>query len=183
MDEEEYQTCLTCGFLAKLDAHYEGPPPYVYEFSDKERQTGNIRKVYLSKDNDIYAFPHCHVNAFPLSSEISEYRKENSSWEHQAIRQVVVKKRMCRSWHPYTPGFSPQQHLEQVRMEQLEIDRRRFENEMNQSNRNFQIFLTVVVLIFAIAEIFIPAAFPNGWPWLQGIFGSLPPPPPPMPEF
>ena len=83
-------------------------------------------------------------------------------------------------------------HLQDLRMNELELNRQKFEvkmqddnkafmNELHSSNRNLQIALAVVVAIFAIAQM----AFPNGWPWLMRILGSLPieSPLPPMPEF
>jgi hypothetical protein len=38
--------------------------------------------------------------------------------------------RSCPEWYPYSPGFSPKEHLEELRMRQLEEDRRKHDLEL-----------------------------------------------------
>ena len=93
----------------------------------------------------------------------------------------------------YDQGFSPQEHLQEARMLEIELKRQQFEQkmqddhkavllELDKRNRRF----SWIIGFFAAAEVFAAfaqMAFPNGWPWLQRIFGSLPSPPSPMPGF
>jgi hypothetical protein len=100
--------------------------------------------------------------------------------------QVLNNPRNCKKWYPYTPGFSPQEHWEEVRMHELELKRQQFEKQMAadhkavlmEFDRRNRIF-SWVIGVFAAAEVFAAfaqMAFPNGWPWLMKIFGSAPPP-------
>ena len=177
MDKQESDgRCASCGFLSQFDAHLDGPPPHLYEYPSRDREQGGPTVVRLAKDRLIYTFPRCYRNCLDIFQEISMLEKDGTS-SVLATLEVLKEDRQCQKWHPYTPGFSPQEHLEDIRMQELELARRKFEDKMNQSNRNFQVFLTVVVLIFALAEIVTTMAFPAGWPWLMSKVGSLPPPP------
>lgn len=173
--------CISCGFLAKFDLHYSGPPPYIYEMPPRDRETGERSGLRLEAAREITGFPQCYVNASDIWKEIGTARRDRNIDEFSATRQVLDQDRHCSKWYPYTQGYSPQEHLEEKRVLQLEKDRKEFEFRIEQDrknfellleqrNRNFQIFLAIVVAILAVAEIIaslLQVVYPNGWPWLQ----------------
>lgn len=64
---------------------------------------------------------------------------------------VFERDRDCPKWYPWTPGFSPKEHLEDSRANQLERDRRRFELRLT-------VGLAVVALAFAALEVIATVA-------------------------
>jgi hypothetical protein len=133
----------------------------------------------------IITFIHCFINETDLWEFIDAGRAHG---EHIPVvtKKVLQEDRQCPKWHQYTPGFSPQQHLEEERALELELKRQQFEQRMDKENkeftvrldvrnRRFQFWLAVVLGIFAIAEVlaaFVQVAFPNGWPWLMHKVGA-----------
>jgi hypothetical protein len=155
------------------------------------RDGGHWTTIRLEKDREITTFPWCYLNCSDIWGEIDSLKRAGDG-DGLAVLKTYRKPRGCLKWRAYTPGFSPQQHFEYRRMEELESDRRNFEQklhndhkavllEVDKRNRTF----SWIVGVFAAAEVFAAfaqMAFPNGWPWLQKLFGSLPLPPP-MPGF
>lgn len=122
--------CISCGFLAKFDAHYEGPPPYIYEMPPRGRDTGEVSGIRLWANREILGFPQCYANVANLWGEIDSATRAGGMDRFAAAREVFSKERHCAKWHQYTPGFSPQQHLEEERMLELELKRQQFEKQM-----------------------------------------------------
>jgi len=182
--------CVSCGFLAKFDLHYSGPPPYIYEMPPKDRGTGERSGIRLEAAREITGFPQCYVNAFDLWNEIRTAVQDGNN-EFAAARQVFDSDRHCSKWHRYTQGYSPQEHLEELRVQELESKRQEFEHRMEVDKKNFELklfkmgqelaqrhqrvnfWLAVALGSFAIVEAIatvLQLRFPNGWPWLTKWF-------------
>ena len=173
------EKCITCVFLCKFVSGSHVPTPKFFEMDADDRRTGGVfQHTINTMRGPGYAHPACFRMVESVRAEL-----EHIADKPDKFLEIATRERECSKWALYEVGFSPMDHLQDWRMNELEFKRQKFENDMNRSNRNFQIFLTGVVLVFALAEIFIPAAFPNGWPWLMRIFGSQPAPPtiPPTP--
>lgn len=128
--------------------------------------------------------PACCVGAFPILDEIKAIEPEALNWRHKSISnltkeeldtykddrvdsttpernkaaKVVFNKLRpdCHKWFPYTPGLSPGEHLQEFRMQQLEQDRRKFELNLEELNRQerkrtncIMIWLAIAAMIFA----------------------------------
>ncbi len=83
---------------------------------------------------------------------------------HERHLPVINKYRMCPEWHPWTPGFDPNWHYEELRMLRLEKDRQQFEQDMEQrrrewehgverERRKFDIALVTIVALIATPEV------------------------------
>ena len=118
--------CVNCGFLAKFDRHFDGPPPYIYEMPPKDRETGIMSSIHLSAKNVDITFPQCYVNAISIWTETEAAKREGMGME-TAARTAFNRPRSCDKWHQYTHGFSPQDHLQEERVRALELERRTFE--------------------------------------------------------
>ncbi len=110
--------------------------------------------------------PACCVGAFPILDEIKDLEPEALDWQRKSIsesskeeldtyrddrfdsttperneaaKSVFNKLRPeCHKWFPYTPGLSPEKHLQEFRMQQLEQDRRAFELELFKMSQDIQ---------------------------------------------
>lgn len=187
--------CSSCGFLSKFDRVYSGPPPNVYEMPPRDRSTGESTQIRLDSGREITTFPHCYLDVYDIWGTIDQTRRKTQNTEPLAAMEVFSADRGCPKWHRYTQGFSPQEHLGEIRMQKLELERQQFEQKMandqntfmtnlDSKNKTFQLILGLVLGGIALIEIFVGAlqvVYPAGWPWLQKIVGSLPSPPPSMP--
>ncbi|MGD9728163.1 MAG: hypothetical protein AB7G68_11825 [Nitrospiraceae bacterium] len=188
--DETTGRCISCGFLSKFDLHYSGPPPYVYEMPQRDREYGQTSAIRLEAAREIQGFPQCYVNVSNLWGEINKATRAEGLDAFTASRQAFSKDRRCPKWHRYTPGFSPQEHLEEIRMTELEQKRQEFELKLFEMNRslndkadasNWRV--TKWLMFFAFLEVLFGAAqlaYPDGWPWLMRLLGSPPAPPVPI---
>ena len=186
--------CASCGFLSRFDEHYDGPPPYFYEMTTSERKDGLRRNIKIDSGWAITPFPRCYVDATDIWEEITTSKRLGTT-EAIATLEVFNKDRDCKKWRPYTLGFSPQEHYEKVRQDELEKHRKEFEFNLSERNRlsdektERSNWIVVWVLgIFALIEVIVGGisllqlAYPNGWPWLMVLFGNTPNiPPMPVP--
>jgi hypothetical protein len=166
---------------------------------DKDRQTGQLCGIRISSDREIYGFPDCYVNAAHLWEEIADARKAGDS-EYASVRNVLRRDRHCKHWYSYTPGFSPQWHLGEIKMQELELKRQEFERRMaddhkalllqmetenkrflailDKGNKRVLLILGFVLGGIAVLEIIVglfQVLYPTGFPWLQDFFGIKPP--------
>lgn len=183
--------CISCGFLSKYNVHHNGPPPYFYEMPENDRNSGQMSGIRLDAGREIQGFPQCYVNAEDLWREIDLGKREGKN-EYLHARGVFEKDRKCPKWHRYTPGFSPQEHLEELRAQELELKRQEFEQRMaadqkelmrklDSGNKRVQLILGLVLGGIAVVEIIVgllQVLYPTGFPWLQNLFGIKPPAPP-----
>ena len=173
-------------------------PPYFYEVENSERASGNL-------SDDGYA-PRAHMHFECYRDVIKDLYEEEigpmMTQGHEgddATRLVFNKDRQCDKWHPYTRGFSPEKHLEEWRMLDLELKRQQFEHDMENDRKGFELSLSKMnqdlitrhessnrrvawtIGIIGIALAFVQLAYPNGWPLLMKLLGTLPTPSPPSP--
>lgn len=145
-NEGERGRCLTCGFLAKRTAVQDGSKslPIYHEISRTERESGvELRAGYVRPLGDAFALGGVGVSVkLACIRGAAELSRETPN---EALRRV----RHCGSWYPYMPGFSPQQHLQDFRMQELERlrtqteearerDRREFEERLSARNEELQ---------------------------------------------
>lgn len=132
--EEQQGSCVSCGFLSK-HALYRGanpiPLPRSYEIDRAERMLGRaFEHAPYRSDSNIKTDLACYRKAAELSSEIVGYMESEHVTDLVAARHVITKDRHCASWYQYTEGLSPQQHLEQLKTEELEAARKKLEVEL-----------------------------------------------------
>ncbi len=180
--------CGSCGFLSQFDYHTDGPPPHFYEYPIQDRQQPGETVVRLEKDWQITTFPRCYFNCADLLGEIDGRVRSESTTRTLATWHVLWKDRNCHKWHPYSQGFSPQEHWEEVRMQELELKRQQFEQKMVNDHKAFmtlmedrnwwfQFWIAFILGAIAVLEILVgifQLLYPSGLPWFQS-------PPPLMP--
>src|SRR5712691_1549915 len=121
--------CVSCGFLGQHKGEW-------FEVSLEERATGQLRQATTGWFRE----PACIRGAANLAQEQGDtYNallagrpatdKEGNLTipDGDALRGVIYLDRECSEWYPYTPGFSPKEHVEELQMMQLEDDRRKHE--------------------------------------------------------
>jgi ElaB/YqjD/DUF883 family membrane-anchored ribosome-binding protein len=64
-----------------------------------------------------------------------EYGEGEGPIPEASVLAIINRDRGCPEWYPYTPGFSPKEHLEELRMRQLEEDRRKHDLELARLQR------------------------------------------------
>ena len=170
--------CINCGFLSKR--RVDKPIREFHEATGVDRANGSLWTV----ENPFDAMPWCfmRVGQFVRETEpyIADKEKDRSKpvpmaeWE-RAMRQIIGADRNCQSFYPWQEGLLPQEHYEELRMQQLEDSRRKFEGTMEQrrrefeekmendrrywdektetSRRKFEFVLFLIVLIFAGLEV------------------------------
>ena len=176
--------CISCGFLSKYCPGVYVPTPKYFEMENPERESGKVFSHAIDANRGpTPSDPACFLQMADAKADFSNSATQNTP---HLFKEAAQKDRECLKWHPYTPGISPQAHLEQVRMQELERKRQEFEERMDRKNKEFtlkldkrnrcvQIWLSVILGIFALAEVaaaLLQVAFPNGWPWLMQIIDS-----------
>ena len=128
-----------------------------------ERESGQLLRVMAPGIQGLKnAEPACFRHAFDLMAEIHEMEQSGigtlslAAKSIDAIKRVVAADRNCQEWCVYRPGFSPQQHREEILQQQAEKSRRDFERTMEKDRRKFEIGLTVVVGVLAAAGVATP---------------------------
>jgi len=85
-------------------------------------------------------------------------------YKDKSVTQVIQKGRNCPSFYPWSEGYSPKEHFDDLKARQLEQDRRDYEERMEErrrefelglerSRRNFDFFLGAIVVVLAVAEV------------------------------
>ena len=192
---EKQGRCVSCGFLSKFDMENQGPPPYIYEMPPKDRSSGAMSWVRIGNYHVTGPSPQCYVNTAKILEEIDLYIQTEKRREEGASK-AFNRDRQCLKWHLYTPGFSPQQHLEEERMLDLEFQRQKFQKQMADDQKAIMLKLDAdqkeiirlndirnrwfqwILAGIAVLEIFVgllQVLYPSGFPLLQNIFGIKPP--------
>src|SRR5437773_8746689 len=171
------EKCITCGFLCKYVPGDDVPTPKFFEMESKDREIGKAYELTISRTSGrASSVPACFRGVEDAQNDFARITSRSSS---DQFYEIVNRDRQCDKWIQYEPGFSPMDHLQDLRMNELELKRQVFEHgmeadnksfmgELHRSNRNLQIFLAIVVAIFTIAQM----AFPNGWQCLMMLLGS-----------
>ena len=137
MDTEQENhrgACVSCGFLSK-HALYRGanpiPLPRSYEIDRAERMLGRaFEHAPYRMGNNVRTDLACYRKAAQLSDEVRAYMASSGASDMDAVKYVISFARDCKDWRQYTEGLSPQQHLEQVKTEELEATRQKLEQEL-----------------------------------------------------
>jgi hypothetical protein len=137
---ETRNRCVSCGFLGKHRFSW-------FEVTLEERALGSLAKA----NAEPRVVPGCIRGVADLARErdgnLAALRENgepvadaegnvNVRAERQALLEVLNLDRRCSDWYPYTPGFSPKEHLEELRMAQLEQERRDHELALAQLRRD-----------------------------------------------
>lgn len=106
--------CGGCGFLGKR--RIDGPGAATVDEASEFDRAG--AELWRSPTNG-YAEPFCYLWVTSLINEIGgdNLAKDKRSL---ALRRVILRDRKCPKWFPYTPGFSPKEHLQRLEVFQLE---------------------------------------------------------------
>ncbi len=122
--------CVSCGFLAKHRDRW-------HEATEEERETGTLLQGGAGWEHEINTVPACFVRAADLPAEYqaglrtpAESLESGDTVLRRATLNIVTRDRGCPQWYPYSPGFSPKEHLEELRMMQLEDERRKHDLEL-----------------------------------------------------
>ena len=131
--------CVNCGFLCKLRRQADAEA-IVYEATSYDRKNGTLYHHSGWPDkHDVQTQLTCFRNAANLQKELvdtlaaAEQRGMEATNKHTLA--IIEKPRNCESWYPWTEYLSPREHLEEMKLKELQ----RF-------NRNMSIFLAMVAL-------------------------------------
>lgn len=101
----------------------------------------------------------CFIHAADLRAEMVDLEEQGVPGD-QRQRQILEKGRNCSRWYAWRPGFDSRWHYEEVRMRQLEDERRRFETHLSeraeqaeQRRYNLGLLITVAAVILAVGEV------------------------------
>lgn len=135
---DDYKTlegrCLTCGFLSKWE-----PAGSIFHIGMPDRLKGKAYRHFLPQ-GEIVTLPFCFRGAvaFETEDELGLMATRPAEERDKAAADVFQRDRRCPKWYPYRPGFSPQAHLEELRMLELEQRRENFEQRMEAERRGFE---------------------------------------------
>ncbi len=190
----------SCGFLASRSYSTRQASTF-FEMRSQTRKEGGGWWAMQTAGMGSQSVPACCVGAFPILDEIKALEPEALKWRHKSIGELTKEeldthrddrfdsttperneaakavfnklRPECHKWFPYTPGFSPGQHMEAFQMQQLEQDRRAFELKLFNMNKKVttnsnrvMIVLAICAIIFAAAEVYFAVAVINPEHWL-----------------
>lgn len=100
-------------------------------------------------------FPECWRRKADLRTETSDQAVDADPESPPAALAIIRKQRPdCESWfHPWTPRWSPDQHLEEHKLYLLERDRGERDRDLRRSDRRVQIFIAVAAFITILVNI------------------------------
>lgn len=128
--ETPLRTCGSCGFLATLFFIYQEGPKYL-PVSKIQREWGAIGSVHHSARE--HGQPLCIRDAADLHDELNDAiaaLPETQPWDdrvREASKLILEKKRPCRKWMAHREGLTPDQHLEEMRMMDMEERQRKWD--------------------------------------------------------
>ena len=199
--DSEKGKCISCGFLATRPIT---PTPALlgyYEFTERDRQTGDVKLYVEAVARRVDAMPVCFRHAANIEAEATQLcSTENNLTSYDARVKSISGDRKCKDWYPYTPGIEPKDHLNKLEMERLEEQRRDFELRLEKERKEFDLRLFeisqkvqedstrvvqssdrfnrrvtwffIVLTILEVVATILTLAFPNGIPWLVGLVGG-----------
>jgi hypothetical protein len=142
--EQQAGQCLTCGFLGKRIVQHSRMWP-VFEADPSDRQSGNLFTQATATASHNETAPFCFRHKADLISEVKRGVADQGEWDRipydlrQTVALAVIEKgRGCPAWFPYTPGFTPKDHLEDLKMQELEQRRREFEQGVEERRQAFE---------------------------------------------
>jgi hypothetical protein len=139
--EDEKGKCRSCGFLAKHGLPGMNlPSPRFFEVDPLERRAVFFTHLFnhsLIYRNSFKTELVCFVGRADLMAELACLLEESEAIMLNA-RALLDRDRQCKGWYPFTPGFDPSEHLAELRRQQLEDDRRRFEEGLSKRAEDLQ---------------------------------------------
>ena len=126
LNPQHYGKCASCGFLSRsitIDSVV-----VIHEIPWLARD-GAIPHEAVKPGEDLeQPYVECFLHVISILSETMREEKAagDSNWA-AAEQRVFWKERNCPEWFGYSPGLSPERHLERYEMQRLERDRRDFE--------------------------------------------------------
>jgi F0F1-type ATP synthase assembly protein I len=141
--------CRTCGFCSKRVSVQDGSrsAPVYLQISSVERWERDVDLLpgMVTNAGQVLGFAPVYVQLACFRG-IAELHEGNQAEE-------LDRDRNCPYWYPYMPGFNPQRHLEDLRMQELEAlraqteaarehDRRAYEERSEERRQRFEEELT-----------------------------------------
>ncbi len=115
----------------------EAPTPRFYEIESSERTGANSYfSYYTPTGRHISTEMACYQHKANFMAEIN--RLVDQGERDRKIVEMVRQDRHCEAWYPYRPGFSPQEHYEEMRMQRLEHDRQTLQLRLSDLERTAQ---------------------------------------------
>ncbi len=175
--------CKGCGFLCVQIDHrsdrYSSAGSMYFRIDNEGRETGKAFTQPKPHDlNDWWAVqPVCFRGHEDIPHRIAAAQTsrglKGSDDRVKFALEVFAEPRVCAKFTPFIPGMSPEWHLQEVRADELERDRRRFEGKLT----------AIAIGIGAMSMLASIAAVWLGWVQLQATRHTLEAPPEPVPEF
>lgn len=182
--------CADCGFLAKYCPGNQIPTPNYFEMDTLARETGKaFQHPAHSAGGLAPSYPVCFRRVAEFEDTFKGFKVE-SQQDPNKLFELLQQERSCSLWWEYSPGLDPKEHLQDLRMNQLELDRQKFQKQMaddqtalmlkldtdqkriNEKNRLFQwILLGVAVLEIIVSA--LQVLYPAGLPWFQKPIPSI----------
>lgn len=137
--------CHGCGFLAKYasDPDWVGPQYFEVNEHDREYGVGGTHAPIAGVSHTIQTDLLCFRRVAPLGAEIGALMATHPDRTVEAATVAVIEReRGCSEWLPYTPEFSPREHLEKLERAQIENNRREFERGMDRERKDFDLGLS-----------------------------------------
>ena len=135
---EQEGRCKTCGFLAQRTEFDSFSREGTFHEVRADQRTKWMPSFRPSPGLVIRAKPVCFVGAADLDAEFGSRGPDDSRLAESA-KVVFDKDRKCPKWYPYTPEFSPKEHLERHQTERAEHERRQFEERLEENRRQFEL--------------------------------------------
>ena len=138
--EKDAGRCVNCGFLCKRRTVIDAES-IIYEATSYDRKKGTFYRHSGWPDRrDIPTQPACFRNAAHLQKELVDALtvagQQDREAENKHTLAIIGNTRKCKSWYQWTECSSPKEHLEDMKIEQLQ----RF-------NRNMSIFFAIVAFV------------------------------------
>ena len=108
------------------------PPQPLEELYEGERDHGYLLDPLRTR------LPVCVRGTFDLGMELQEAGGGVISEDPADVRAVLHRDRQCPDWFPYQPGLSPEKHLDQMFMIQMEQARREHDRRLADMEREIQ---------------------------------------------
>lgn len=128
--------CIGCGFLAKHATPGSGDTTH-FEAELDERVKGNLfRHMVRRTDGHFVTVPLCFRNVHPIGVEIRDLARDQSGLSPpEAAIQVIMKDRGCTKWYQYQPGRIPKEHLDELKLLEMEQRREDFERRLEEDRQ------------------------------------------------
>ncbi|MEO2088502.1 MAG: hypothetical protein ABGY75_03265, partial [Gemmataceae bacterium] len=134
--DEDTGRCVNCGFLSRQvygqprSTHVEVTPDERLPYGVKD-VGGRLRTVGRRLDNSLWYGPCCRAGVPDPPEEYNTGQQPmNDEAKQRKFLTVIESDRQCPKWCVYTPGVSPDGHLEQQK-----ADKEKTEREVKEAER------------------------------------------------